>query len=115
MRRGEVVIVDFPYTDSRASKIRPALIVQNDLDNANRRKTIVALITGNLRMVGDPNHRLVDPGTPDGAGSGLHGPSLVSCNSLYTVEQDGIIRSIGRLSPRLMQQADACLKAALAL
>ena len=49
MKRGEVVLVDFPYTDGRASKVRPALVVQNDQDNALLRDTVVALITGNIK------------------------------------------------------------------
>jgi mRNA interferase MazF len=113
--RGDVVIVDFPFTDTRVSKVRPALIVQNDVDNARRRKTIVAMITGNVRMATDPKHLLVDPSTADGASSGLHGLSLVSCADLFTIEQRGIIRTIGHLSAQAMQQIDACLKAALEL
>ena len=54
--RGDVVIVDLPFTDVRSGKIRPALVVQNDVANARRRKTIVAMITGNLRMAGDATH-----------------------------------------------------------
>lgn len=113
--RGDVVIVDFPFTDVRAGKVRPALVVQNDRDNARRRKTIVAMITGNLRMIHSATHLLVDPDTPDGAASGLHGPSLVSCVDLFTVEQDGIIRTVGHLPAQVMQQIDGCLKVALGL
>jgi len=72
IKRGDVVIVDFPFTDVTASKVRPALVVQNDVDNGRRRKTIIALITGNLRLAGDPSHLLGDPATPAGASSGLH-------------------------------------------
>ncbi len=115
IRRGDVVIVDFPFTDQRAAKVRPALVVQNDADNNRRRKTVIALITGNLRMDGDPSHLLIDPTTPDGASSRLHGPSLVSCNSLFTIEQSGIIRVIGALSAPMMAKVDACLTAALGL
>ena len=115
IHRGDVVIVDFPFTDVRASKARPALVVQNDVDNARRRKTIIALITGNLRMDGDPSHLLIDPTTPGGSASGLHGPSLVSCNNLFTIEQSGILRTVGSLSPTSMTAIDSCLKVALAL
>jgi hypothetical protein len=31
--RCDVVVVDFPFTDTRQSKVRPALVVQNDRDN----------------------------------------------------------------------------------
>ena len=93
----------------------PALVVQNDADNNRRGKTVIALITGNLRMDGDPSHLLVDPTTPDGASSRLHGPSLVSCNSLFTIEQTGMIRLIGELSAPMMVKVNACLAVALGL
>lgn len=41
--RGDVVVIDFPFTDGRSSKIRPCLVVQNDPDDVRRRKTIVAI------------------------------------------------------------------------
>jgi mRNA interferase MazF len=113
--RGDVIIVDFPFTDVFQAKLRPAVVVQNDRDNQRLRKTVVAMITGNLRRMGDPSHLLIDPATADGASSGLHAPSLVSCNNLFTVEQGSIIRTIGRLSSASLQRLGACLKAALEL
>lgn len=32
-RRGDVVMVDFPFTDTGQAKTRPAVVVQNDRDN----------------------------------------------------------------------------------
>jgi mRNA interferase MazF len=114
-RRGDVVMVDFPFTDARKSKVRPAVVVQNDRDNQKIRKTIIAMITGNLRRRGDPNHLYIDPTDPQGASSGLSFPSLVSCNNLFTIEQDSILHVIGHLSDPLKQQLGDCLKAALEL
>lgn len=33
MKRGEIVLFDFPFTDRTGSKLRPALVVQADLLN----------------------------------------------------------------------------------
>ena len=115
IRRGDVVIVDFPFTDTGTSKVRPALVVQNDRDNQKIRKTVIAMITGNLRRKGDPSHLYVDPSDPDGASSGLSFPSLVSCNNLFTIEQRNIQQVIGHLSDTLKQHLADCLKAALEL
>ena len=91
------------------------LVVQNDRDNQKIRKTVIAMITGNLRRTGDPSHLYVDPGDPDGASSGLSYPSLVSCNNLFTVEQDSIQQVMGHLSDVLKQRLNDCLRAALGL
>ena len=71
MNRGDVVLVDFPYTSGGQSKVRPAVVVQNDRDNQRLSKTIVAMVTGNVRRAGEPTHLLIDPATPDHAGTGL--------------------------------------------
>ncbi|HJT77661.1 MAG TPA: type II toxin-antitoxin system PemK/MazF family toxin [Gemmataceae bacterium] len=114
-RRGDVVPVRFPFTDVGKAKVRPAIVVQNDRDNQKIHNTVVAMVTGNLRRLGDPSHFLIDPAHPEGAGSGLSGPSMASCNNLQTVAQSAILRSLARLSDVLMRQLDACLKAALEL
>lgn len=115
IRRGDVVRVDFPFTDDARKKRRPALVIQNDRDNQKLRKTVIAMITGNLARLGDPSHVFVDPATPEGMSSGLSGPPVISCNNLYTIEQGSIIRTLGYLSDVLRQQVDHCLKAALEL
>jgi len=114
-QRGDVVIVAFPFTDRPASKVRPALVVQNNRDNRRLRKTIVAMISGNLSHAGEPTHLLIDPGTPEGASSGLHGASVVTCVNLYTIEQSSILKTIGCLSEGKMRQLNVCLKASLDL
>ena len=70
MKRGDVVIVEFPYVDGKQGKNRPALIVQNDRENRLLANTIVAMISGNIRHAGQPSQVLVDPNQPDGASSG---------------------------------------------
>jgi mRNA-degrading endonuclease toxin of MazEF toxin-antitoxin module len=73
------------------------------------------MITGNLDDAGQPTTVLVDPRTPDGAGSGLIGPSLVKCHNLATMRQRRVLQVIGHLSDAVMQQVNQALKAALEL
>src|SRR5436309_3075840 len=82
MNRGDVVIADFSFQDMPGSKVRPAVVVQNDADNAALANTILAMITGNLADSARPTNVLVDPSTAEGASSGLHGPSLIKCGNL---------------------------------
>ena len=115
MKRGDVVIIEIPYVERRGGKNRPALVVQNDRDNRRLANTIVAMISGNLEHAAEATQFLVDPATPDGGDSGLHGPSVVKCCNLFTVCQTDIRQVIGRLSPTTMTKLDECLKAALDL
>jgi mRNA interferase MazF len=103
------------FTDTGQSKVRPAVVVQNDRDNQRVRKTVIAMVTGNLRRRHEPTHLFVDPSDPDGASWGLSFPSLVVCNNLFTVEQAAVQHVIGHLSDVLKAKLNHCLKAALDL
>jgi mRNA interferase MazF len=115
MNHGDVVIVDFPFTSGTQSKLRLALVVQSDRENRRLAKTVVAMITGNLRRAAEPTHLLIDPATPDGASSKLHGESLVSCVNLFTIDQASVVRTIGLLSSGLLMRIDSCLRETLGL
>jgi mRNA interferase MazF len=115
MNRGDIVLVPFPFQDKPGQKIRPAVVVQSDAENRRLANTVLAMITGNLDDAGQPTTVLVDPKTPDGAGSGLNGPSLVKCYNLATVRQRRVLQVIGRLSNAVMQQVNQALKTALEL
>jgi mRNA interferase MazF len=115
MKRGDVVVVPFPFQDKAGEKIRPAVVVQSDVENQRLANTILAMITGNLDDAGQPTVVLVDPTVPSGAGSGLTGPSLVKCYDLATIRKRRVIQVIGHLSDPIMQQINRALKATLDL
>jgi mRNA-degrading endonuclease toxin of MazEF toxin-antitoxin module len=113
MKRGDVVIVEFPYVDGKHGKNRPALVVQNDRDNRRLTNTIVAMISGNIRHSGEASQVLVDPNQATGALSGLHGPSVVKCSNLFTIRKQDIQRVIGQLSPEYIKSVNSALRDAL--
>jgi len=115
MNRGDVVVVPFPFQDKLATKIRPAVVVQADIENRRLANTILAMVTGNLTDRGQATTVIVDPTTAGGAGSGLTGPSLVKCSNLATVRQHQIIRTLGQLPAATLQEVEIALKAALDL
>ncbi len=115
MKRGDIVLVPFPFQDKLAEKIRPVVVVQSDAETGRLINTIVAMITGNTDDAGQPTTLLVDPSTPEGAGSGLAGPCLIKAYYLATVRQNRVIATLGYLSDVLKNKLDACLKAALDL
>jgi mRNA interferase MazF len=114
MKRGDVILVDFPFSDATGSKVRPALIVQADELNQRLDDTILALITSSRsRFTGSATQLPIDISTPDGRESGLRLASVVQCENLATVDKSFAIHVIGHLSDALMRQIDHCLKAAL--
>ncbi len=114
MNRGDVVLVPFPFQDRPGARIRPAVVVRHDRENRRLANTVLVMITGNLQDAGQPTTVQVDPSTPDEAGSGLRGRSLVKCHNLATVRQQRVLQTVGRMSPAVMRQIDNALKGALA-
>jgi mRNA interferase MazF len=116
VHRGDVVLIDHPFSDATGAKVRPALVIQSDTRNALLTETIVALITKNLKHVGtDPTQLLIDLSTVEGRASGLNVSSAVKCGKLLTIHENLIRRKLGVLSAALMQQVNDCLKSALEL
>lgn len=116
LRRGDVSLVAFPYTDGSRGKVHPALVVQSDRNNDRLRNTIIAMITGYTKRAGkEPTQLLIDPRTPAGKTSGLLGPSAVKCENLFTVAQDDILRTLGRLTPQQLEKVNSCLRVAVGI
>jgi mRNA interferase MazF len=60
MNRGDVVTIRFPYADLSQTKVRPALVLQNDRDNQRLHDSIFAMISGNVSRVHVDTQFLVD-------------------------------------------------------
>jgi mRNA interferase MazF len=115
LSRGDVVLVNYPFSSGSGFKRRPALVVQNDRDNARLTTTIIAMITSNTARTGEAAQLLIDSSTPEGQRSGLRQNSAAICTNLFTIEKRLVLQRIGILSASLMSQIDDCLKAALKL
>jgi mRNA interferase MazF len=115
VRRGDVVLLQAPFTSRAGSKTRPMLVVQNDGNNARMANTILVFITTNLGRASEPTRVLVDVQAADGRQSGLKQDSVVSCENLLTARQSDILHTIGHLPDSLMQRVDQALKVSLAL
>ena len=112
--RGNIILADLPFTDRSGSKVRPALVVQSNRNNARLDDVILALITPTTgRATTEPTQLLIDITTPDGKVSGLLHTSAVKCEHLITLHNSFIQRVIGKLPDSLMRQINDCLKAAL--
>jgi mRNA-degrading endonuclease toxin of MazEF toxin-antitoxin module len=115
MNRGDVVLVRFPHPSGGRGKKRPAVVVQSDTYAGAVRTLVVAEVTKNLAMAGDPACLFIDPNTPEGKATGLVRDSVVSCLVLVTVYRDAVARVLGSLSAAMKQKLNDCLKAALGL
>src|SRR5438309_7277201 len=110
MKRGEILELDWPFSDRMGSKTRPAVVVQADFLNGLIDDTILVQITGTRH--GIPGTEVeIDPAQETRAG--LSKISYVNCTNFLTREQTLIDQTIGYLSSAAMQLISDCLKQTL--
>jgi len=112
MRRGDVVEIDWHFSDLTGSKIRPAVVVQADFLDTLIDDTILVKITS--RRFGIPGTEVtIDPSVE--TASGLSKLCYASCKDILTRDQSLILGTVGVLSGAAMLEIEACLKAVLAI
>lgn len=108
-RRGEVWLVNWnPARGSEQAGKRPALVIQNNIGNEKAPTTIVAAISGSVRIF--PMNVKIDP--PEG---GLDFPSIVKTSQILTVDKRRLEKRIGRLSAEKMEEVNGAIKLSLEL
>lgn len=109
-RRGEIYTVDFGRANGVLQKVRPAVIIQNNLGNRHSPHTIVAAIR-------DATGRSALPilvAVPQGI-AGLTKYSLIDCGQILTVHRDQLSRLWGRLPFDYERRLDEALRHSLDL
>ena len=90
-KRGDVVVVPFPYSDKLAEKRRPALVVSSDKFNRKGGFLWVVMITSKLQK------SQADDIALDHTKAGLSKPSVVRVAKIATIEAARVIRVAGRI------------------
>jgi mRNA interferase MazF len=110
--RGQVVEVDLdPVVGHEQGRLRPCVVVQNDVSNRFGSTTIIVPLT-DARNIGHRSPIYVLAPRGDG---GLWKDSLVLCDQIRTVDQLRIGRFFGVLSPQTMTAVDRALLISLGL
>jgi mRNA interferase MazF len=105
MKKGDIVLVPFPYTDLSGNKIIPAMVlINNDLD------VTLAYLTTQLEWQ-EENDILVQPNPING----LKKLSLIRITKITTVDSKLIFGKLGKLSWLEIQELNLKLKNVLQL
>ena len=109
-RRGDVLLIDFdPVRGSEQGKVRPAVVIQNDVANQYSPVIIVAAVTSSLRALHPTD---VEVRAPEG---GLRKDSKVLLNQICTVDRARVIDRWGHLSDEIMSEVDKAIRISLGL
>jgi len=113
LKRGDIVLVPFPFTNLTTEKLRPAIVVSS---NPQEFDVVIAFISsivppGKLSAT----DFLLAPNHPDFSQTGLKKASVFKMRKLLTIERARIIRRLGEVSPAIQEELEGRLKKALGL
>lgn len=88
MKKGDIVIVDFPYTDLSGSKLRPSLILLE-----NRFDYVICFISSNLNIK-EPLDIVLSASSLNG----LKKESVLKTNKIMTIDKVHVQGKIGKIT-----------------
>ncbi len=108
-KRGDVILVNFVFSEETGVKRRPALVVSSDAYHQGRQEAIIAAITSNVRRLLIGDHAI-----SRWEEAGLLYPSVVT-GIIRTAKQSMISRRLGSLAESDMREMEAKLRDILVL
>ena len=109
-RRGDVLLVPFPFSDLSTTKVRPAVVVSSDSYHQVEPDLVLAAITSSVR----PATGSFDYLLKDWQGAGLRYPSAFK-PVLFTLDPTRVLHRVGMLTPRDLQEVSQRLRGMLEL
>ncbi len=113
LKRGDIVLLPFPWTDLKGYSLRPALVISDDSHNKNNADAIFLFITTKEHKgMFDFMLRNTDPSYTK---TGLKAASTFRMGKLATLEQKLAQRHLGYAGANLLKKIEAGLKLLLNL
>jgi len=105
MKKGSVILIPFPFTDLKGSKIRPAVVlINNELD------VTICFVTSELRWKNE-----YDIPIYPSENNGLKTPSLIRIGKIATIDSALVLGKLGELSNVEIAELNKGLKKLLQL
>lgn len=112
LKRGDIVLVPFPFTDLTSRKVRPAVVVSSDPQGED---IIIAFISSVVPRSLTADEFLLASDNPDFSVTGLKKSSVFKMNKLLTISSSLVIRRLGSVHVTTLGKLSLLLKKALGL
>lgn len=96
MKRGEIYLIEFPFSDISQTKKRPALVVGEIKGN----NTIFSQISTKNKLTKDYKVELKQSETK----GEIIFDSYIYCDMLFTLHKDLVVRKIGEISKKKLEE-----------
>lgn len=114
IKRGDIILIKFPFTDLTSIKVRPALVVSSDQYNNASNDAIFMLITSKISNSFMEDF-IVDSNHPEFSATGLKQPSLFKIDRIVILSKTIAARKLGEAGPQIMNEISLRLKKVLAI
>lgn len=114
MKRGDVILTPFPFTDLTAAKVRPALIISSDKRKGE--DILICFISSvfNSDLILETDIP-IEANNSEFICSGLKTQSIIKCDKIATISKNIILGELGYFTDDLMQKVNNKLKIIFAL
>jgi mRNA interferase MazF len=112
VKKGDIVLVPFPFTDLSTTKLRPAVVLW--VDSTGDDITLCFISSQNLTRL-SPNEFVLDASDPEFSNTGLKVTSKVRVTRIATLERRLITRRVGKLGVNQIQQLNSAMLQAFQL
>ncbi len=112
LNKGDIVLVQFPFTDLSQTKLRPAVVL---LENTSLNEVTLCFISSqNIENISDEEF-VLDTSDAEFIGTGLRVASKVRVTRIVTLQRQLIIRRLGKLGVKQIQILNAIMLQAFQL
>ncbi len=114
MKKWDIVLISFPFTDLQTTKVRPATIISPNSFHQNGEDALFMLITSNTER--RSAHDIVVPTShPEYGQTGLIKESCIRVSKIVILKKSLIRHPLGSLGPRLSLSVETQLRVFLEL
>ncbi|MEW6497000.1 MAG: type II toxin-antitoxin system PemK/MazF family toxin [Cyanobacteriota bacterium] len=106
INKGDIVLVNFPFTDLSQTKLRPALVLW--LSSTGNDVTLCAITSQNVNSL-NPEEFALDASDAEFPSTGLRVSSKVIVTRIATLNRQLIVRKLGKLGIQQMQVLNAIM------
>ncbi|MCK4395579.1 type II toxin-antitoxin system PemK/MazF family toxin [candidate division WOR-3 bacterium] len=114
MKRGDIVLIGFPFTDLSSIKVRPALVISSNKYNNKGEDAIFISISSNIKNKQD-NDLLVKSSDKEFPCTGLKQASLFRADKIVILKKSLAIRKLGETGPNTLLKVNTKLADILGL
>lgn len=103
---GEMVLIQFPFTDLTSTKVRPGIVISSTQFNVRDDVIVMMVTTTPSRFTHDVHVTSSDPEFP---ATGLKKDSTFRAGKIYTLSKRLIKRRLGKAGPNLRTRLKAAV------